>query len=132
MANEEELRTWATVLMLSGGDMVLSDNLSTLNDRGREIIRKALAFRLYAPAVPVDLLDCPGAPPSTWIGEKDGSKVLALFNWSEGLGEFVLGKQMPGITQTKALDFWSGEEINVDAGTSIRLAPHGVKLLIFK
>jgi hypothetical protein len=66
------------------------------------------------------------------MGEKDGAKVLALFNWTEGLSDFTLGRQMPGITCAKALDFWSGEEINVDAGTSIRVAPHGVKLLIFK
>jgi alpha-galactosidase len=132
MANEEELKTWATVLLLSGGDMVLSDNLSTLNGRGREIIRKTIEARLDVPAVPVDLFDCPGAPPTTWIGGKDGSKVLALFNWSEGLCEFVLGRQIPGITRAKALDFWNGEELIVDPSTCIRLNPHSVKLLVIE
>lgn len=54
--NAVEAETWANLVVFSGGDIMLGDRLSMLNDRGLDIVYNHLQPHRYA-AVPLDLGD---------------------------------------------------------------------------
>lgn len=54
--NAMEAETWANLVVFSGGDIMLGDCLSMLNEKGLEIVYSHLQPHLYA-AVPLDLGD---------------------------------------------------------------------------
>lgn len=54
--NAIEAETWANLVVFSGGDIMLGDRLSMLNEKGLEIVYDHLQPHMYA-AVPLDLGD---------------------------------------------------------------------------
>jgi hypothetical protein len=92
VATESELRVLATMIALTGGDFILGDRLSTLNDRGRAIIATAASAHCDRCAVPQDMWEraCVGEPAAIWRGARDGAPVLGVINWSDAPRAFDL------------------------------------------
>ncbi|MGQ9552636.1 MAG: glycoside hydrolase family 36 protein [Anaerolineae bacterium] len=75
---ENESRCWATMVLLSGGPITLSDRLSRLNEVGWRQIRTVFDYFNGEAAIPLDLLD--NAPPRVWYRPGE-MPLLAIFNW---------------------------------------------------
>jgi hypothetical protein len=81
--NDTEVQAYAQLVLMSAGDVMLSDHLPALTESGRSIIRTVLQHRLTRPAVPLDLFHGHGHLPSVWLAEEPGHWMLGLFNWEE-------------------------------------------------
>ncbi|MDB5098301.1 MAG: hypothetical protein JWM80_2722 [Cyanobacteria bacterium RYN_339] len=121
-----EVETWATVVALSGGMVLLSDDLAKLEPARAAIIPRLLP-PLGLPARPHGpLID--GVPTRLRLA-KGERELLALFNWRAEAAEesYDLGS----VGRWHALDLWSGAHHGPVGGT-LRLGltpPHGTRLL---
>jgi len=121
----DEMRTLATIIALSGGMVLNSDNLSELSDERREVI--SMLLPVYGKsAVPLDLFAANGMPR---LFELDcGShQMLGVFNWEEQSAQVTV--PLPEAA-THVFDAWSQEYLGLQR-ESIRLSipSHGCVLL---
>jgi hypothetical protein len=88
-----EARTWATILGLYGGSVILGDNMITLSPERKEVINKILPLYIQA-AKPLDFLqqEIPGIMVLNIDREDESWKVVCLINYTDK-------------TETKRLDF---------------------------
>ncbi len=116
-----EAQTWAACVMLTGGNMILSDRLSVLNSDGMEIIRKAFENRSEVPATPVDQFVSDLA--AQWVQE---NKHYVL-NWLDTEQSFDVD------ADTDMYELWSEKTLTPQNGKiHITLAPHASAVLIKK
>ena len=106
---EMEARTYAFLIHLSGGDVILGDSLEKLKPAGIEIVRRVLQPR-SGPSIPVDLFESEQDLPRIWVNRGDIDTLVGLFNWSDKTSRIHFDQsdyRIPG----KAFDFWTGKEI---------------------
>jgi alpha-galactosidase len=132
---EQEVRAQVTLLGLSGGTLMLSDDLDTLSAS-----RRAMAALLFPPLLEgvdtIDLLD--RSMPETVIAPMARRwgrwRLLGLFNWEDEPVERTLPDGIP-FDQRKAyhlVDFWDRRYFRMKPGSRrpvLHLDPHGVVLL---
>ena len=125
-----EARTLTTVLGMSGGAVVLSEDMPALKkDRAR--LLKLLLPPAGRSAVPLDIIDLD--PPEILHLSTDRCELLAFINWSDeersiavGLGELGLKTPSRGFY---AFEFWSERcERYRHGNLSFKLAPHACAL----
>ena len=121
-ASYEELRTWLTVVCLTGGSIFLSDSIQRLNGLGHETLEKLLAMPAVA-AKPVDLLS--DGPPAVWVGDSEGRRFVGIINWADEERDVALPEGV--VLPEGGRDLWSGA--CVAAGGEVRLAPHSSVLV---
>ena len=63
--------------------------------------------------------------------DKDGKRVIALFNLSDEDREISLDLAKYGFESGKATELWTKEEYTADKVLSLTVAPHGVKIVRF-
>jgi len=107
--NETEARTWALLVHLSGGDVVLGDSLPRLHPQAVAMIQRVLRPRQRA-AVPVDLFVSEQDLPRVWISRGDEDTVVGLFNWSDHSARLDFDPAEYGL-EGEALDFWTDEPV---------------------
>jgi alpha-galactosidase len=119
---EAETRFLATAIAISGGMVVLSEDLAALPE-ARVAMARTLLPSTGITARPLDFEDGPIA--STWRAEiGDGRALLAVLNWSDEPRWLTQGDILgPGET---AFDFWRGKLAGMG---DILLAPHDAVLL---
>lgn len=81
-----EAKTWCAALLMAGSSVFLGDDLSKLNERGLELVRKTVAAADFVPAVPV--LDGDRIP-AVWRKEN----WLYVFNFTGEQREFTLSAE---------------------------------------
>ena len=132
---EVEVRTQGTLIALSGGSLMLSDDLDSLSPE-----RRAMASLLFPPMLEgidtVDLFD--SSMPETVIAPMARRwgrwRLLGLFNWGDETVERTLPEVM-AFDERKAyhiVDFWEQRYFRMNAGGRrpvLHLNPHGVVLL---
>lgn len=107
--NSIEAETWANLVVFSGGDIMLGDRLSMLNDKGLEIVYKHLQPHMHA-AVPLDLGDREVS--EVWYDSYTSS--LLIVNTEDALRKIIVdfaqyGISLPGsITCDKAYIYQNG------------------------
>jgi hypothetical protein len=104
--NEAEARAYALLVHLSGGDVILGDQLELLKPLGVEILQRVLRPRPRA--VPVDLFDSEQDLPRIWISRADQDTLVGLFNWAEKPARLYFDPAAYGLQGTPR-DFWTGE-----------------------
>jgi alpha-galactosidase len=119
----DEVQTLATVVAMSGGMTLDSDDLTRLPPERRRMLARLLSLRGEA-AVPLDLLER-DVPQVLW---RAADRLLAVFNWADREANVTAPLPVPS---ARLADFWTG----VDAGTAretatFRLPPHASKLLV--
>lgn len=115
----DEARSWAACVMLTGGNMNLSDRLTMLNAEGLAIIEKALTHRSDIAAEPLDqfMEDYP----CVW---RQGER-LYVINWHDDARTFML----PCTRETKEL--WTDTLYAPTDGTlTLTLKPHESVILL--
>lgn len=132
---ENEVRTQVTLLGLSGGTLMLSDDLDNLSSE-----RRAMAALLFPPMLEgmdtIDLFD--HSMPETMIAPMARRwgrwRLLGLFNWGEEPVERTLPETMT-FDERKAyhiVDFWERHYFRMKPGSRrpvLHIDPHGVVLL---
>jgi hypothetical protein len=115
--NQREAQTYALLVLLAGGDVMLGDHLPALTSSGRDLIQRVLKNRLTRPAVPVDLFDSHEGMPSLWLADEPDHWLLGLFNWEEDPREFHVDLAKYGAAATKAIrSFWDDQAIDLKNG----------------
>jgi alpha-galactosidase len=132
---EHEVRAQVTLLGLSGGALMLSDDLDDLSPA-----RRAMAALLFPPLLEgIDTVDLfSRSMPETVIAPMARRwgrwRLLGLFNWQDEPVERTLPEVMP-FDERKAyhiVDFWDHRYFRMKAGSRrpvLHLDPHGVVLL---
>ncbi len=132
--NLQEVKAYAMLVYLSAGDIMLSDDLNTLNETGLEIIRKILSKPLKNAAIPMDLFDYHDALPAVWFSKEEEFSLIALFNWHEDHRNIAIDLADYGIaSQVDIIDFWEDTQIHADNGElTVQLPARSCKALIVK
>lgn len=119
----DQARMWASLIVLSGGVVFISERLHELPPERLDIIKKAMPVyrnpgKGYAFGRPMDLLE--NDPPEFWNLEvrKEFGKwnVVGLFNWSDQPREKVINLKLLGLeskTPFAAYDFWEGRYLGI-------------------
>lgn len=123
----EQAEVLALAIHLSGGDMILSDALAKLNEKGIDILRHVLeAPRVTDRASWVNLLS-PGSELMPVVQSPiDGGYILGLFNLDDHACVHHV-KLEAGVT---VIDFWKGESVDVVEEMTIDLPPRSAIGLI--
>jgi hypothetical protein len=119
-----EAQTLLSLVLISGGAVNLSDDLTKLNAAGLDLIRRTVSAERGGAGVALDLFSA--EHPSCWTQPlREGRRVL-LVNWSDESRELAF----PGIVDGAARDFWTGEPVRIRGGRLVRsLAPHACLLV---
>ncbi len=128
----QEVRTWASLVILSGGLVNLSDPVMNLNEQGLAVIRTVMAYAGGNAARPMDL----SSPVPQVLLRCDGSRyLLGLFNWSYNSERVVTAKNGQGIPLPQSgelRDVWSDEIIRAEDDTlSVQLPPRHSRLFVW-
>ena len=105
-----EARTYALLVHLTGGDVVLSDPLQQLHPQGRQILR-AVSTPRTAAAIPVDLFDSEQDLPRIWISRTDTDTLVGIFNWSDKPTRIQFDPTRYGLRGTPS-EFWTGQPVS--------------------
>lgn len=121
---EDEVHSLATVIGLSGGMVLDSDNLTRLSEDRRRII--SLLLPPYGrSATPLDLFQ--SEMPGLFELDCAGHKLLAVFNWKDD--PVTVDVPLPS-AGTHVFEVWSQEYLGVHRDRiSSDIPAHGVKLL---
>ena len=125
-----EAQVLLSLVIINGGAVNLSDKLTTLNDRGLDLIRRTVAAPRGGAPLPLDLFS--SERPSYWLQPTATGFRTLLINWSEKPAELSLDLTPHGIHAVKARDFWTDATVRItDNRVTARLAPHWCQLLEF-
>ena len=121
-ATDAELRTWLTMVRLTGGQVNLADSISRLNTYGIDLLAKLFPPLTGQPQA-LDLFE--NNPPRMWLNRSDTESWLGLFNWSDEPRpiELPTGLELP----QQAVDWWTDQPVRLTPQTI--LPPHGSVLV---
>jgi len=127
-----EVQAYALLVYLSGGDLVLGDDLTQLNAKGVEILRKVLATPSTKAATPVDLFGRHDSLPSLWAKEEEDFYFIGVFNWGEDPKDCeILLHEVTGGSPRRITTFWDGRQIHpTDNAIDLTLPPRSCEGLI--
>lgn len=123
----EEARVWATVVALSGGPILINEELERLSPERRELIRQVLP-PVGLGLVPEDFFEYPLC--SQVYVEHEDARITAVFNWGETEEDRTLALAEPVL----AFDCWSKEFLGqfTEKLPLKTMAPHSVCALYLK
>jgi hypothetical protein len=128
-----EVRSWASLVILSGGVVNLSDRIAILNDAGLEVIRTVLNHCGGEAARALDLEQ----PIPRVLMQIDGDDCrLGIFNWDNDLACRITVSKSQGIPfpgSATITDIWSGEKVDIGSGgVVVELPPRHSRLFHWK
>ena len=123
----EEARTLLGLVVISGGAVNLSDDLTKLNAEGLDLLRRTVAAPRGAAGVPLDLFRSPR--PAQWLQRTSAGWRVLLVNWSDEPCEIALDLRAIGIDAERGRDFWTDAAIKVRDGVLSRPLPPHTSLL---
>lgn len=131
--NTKEIMVYALLVYLSAGDIMLGDDLCSLNKKGVDIIKKVIERPLTKAAVPVDIFESHEGLPCIWRAEEKDFAVVGVFNWEEDESEFVVDISELGLKSSSGIKtFWGNEEITPEDGiVSLIMPPRSGEALVF-
>lgn len=114
-ATLNEVQVWATIQIISGGPLILSDRLVMLNKKAKDIISKVFANHRFSSFVPLDIMD--NSAPRLWARLSERNKqskskydMLAIFNWfDESQTVDVSGRELPKLWY----DVWQDKPVTL-------------------
>lgn len=116
-----ETQVWCTLVILSGGSVILGDHFGKLNNMGRRLISTVMQYVSDTSGQPLDLFD--GGIPQKW---RCGS-LYAFFNWQDEPEEI---RHRLDNKVAHGREIWSGESLRfIDSVYCETIAPHSVRLI---
>jgi len=129
-----EVQSLTSVIALTGGALLLSDNLPAL-PKERVEIAKLLIPVINAPCKVIDLYEkhLPGNLCVDLYGPAGDWKLICLFNWQDETQRKVIDLEYWGLDSRRqyiAREVWTGNIFNLRNGMCFEgIPPHGVRLL---
>lgn len=109
--NKKEVEILLSLVLVSGGAINLSDDITKLNKDGLELARKTLSAEVGESGIPLDLFS--SEKPSVWVQKlKSGKARLLFINWENKAREFsfdLTKNNMENLGST--LDFWNNKKV---------------------
>ena len=125
--NLNEQRVLLSLVLMTGGAVNLSDDLTKLNEKGLELARKTVSAESGFCTRPLDIFEL--ELPVYWTQKlKKGGRVLVI-NWEDAAQEIPLdwNQLAPGVNEVR--DFWNSR--TEKCPERIALEPHSCKLWEF-
>ncbi|NLY00381.1 MAG: alpha-galactosidase [Rhodopirellula sp.] len=119
---EDETKTYALLILATGGEVMLSDNLCELNDKAKGLLRTVLAGLLDAPAQPVDFMTRHDTLPRLLIGKKGSRRLLIALNLGDTSDTITVSPAQLGLAGD-ATDFWTGRTLRASDGQLLLQLP---------
>jgi len=128
-----EVQSLASAISLSGGAVLLSDDMSKLSEDRLKLAQSLLPVMPPNPQIP-DLFEKSMPAKMRQVLQTPAGKrqVIALFNWLDEPQDLALEMNAFGLGGQSWLmrEFWTGEWANVDSDYVFRAVPaHGVRLV---
>jgi alpha-galactosidase len=122
---QDEMRSLATVIAMSGGMVLDSDRLPKITDARRDVI--SLLLPVYGKAaIPVDLFQTPDVARILSL-DCGTHRMLAVFDWADEASDVNI--DLPD-GKWHAFDLWTEEWLGLGEGTlPLSLSPHGCAFL---
>lgn len=120
---DAENRTFATVVMATGGAMIMSDKLPLLQEYQLELLSYMFPINTQA-AIPLDLMES-NVPSILDLGKRQRTRIVALVNWSDAPKTFRLDTGKGHV-----FEFWSQNYYGL-AGEAMdfTIEPHGSRIV---
>ncbi len=119
-----EAEVWASIVLLSGGPVILGDRIGGLNASGRRMIETVLEHVSVNTAKPLDWGE--SSLPRQWLRDDGDSRLFAIFNWEDAP---AMIKPAPPCPSGPGLNIWSGAEVELNRGMELELPPRSVLLV---
>lgn len=131
-----EVQSLATAISLTGGAVLISDDMTRLSPERRKLAAALLPVLPPNPLVRDLFTNNMPAQLSQTLQNCEGEwKVIALFNWEDHPADLILKLSDWGLEKRSSLmrEFWTGEiAILDDQHTFKQVPPHGVRLLALR
>ncbi|MBU0478050.1 alpha-galactosidase [bacterium] len=129
LKTEHEARVWASLTLVAGGSMVLSDRLSMLNRKGINLIKTVVENATGTAGHPLDFLH--KGMSRIWFSENKSEYLIGIFNWSDRKAVIKPGNflRKKGIHLKKAYELWSKKILSLDA---VKLGPRDARVFKIK
>lgn len=126
LAHEAEVLL--SIVIITGSSINLSDNLTELNARGLDLIRRTVSADIGGSGIPLDLFQ--HSLPSYWLQKvKDYHRAL-LVNWSDEEQEMTMDLAQHNLSPASAVNFWNDQPVAINNGElSCVLKPHSCLLV---
>jgi len=130
MFTAAEARMWASLVLLSGGIVTMSDRMGALNEVGMEIVEKTCRLASESSGEPAFPLDWHQEMPTSALRDQPEAPMLGLFNWSEESLR-PLTTDLPGAyAEMLWEDVWTGRRLRSAELREVVLEPHHGMLLM--
>lgn len=121
-----EAQLWASVIIMCGGAVTLSDRMDGLNEAGLGIVRTLLEHGGGAAALPLDLFE---PMPRIWRKRRAGETWLMLANWDdEGVRRIAVPDDAGVAEGAELVEVWTGERTRFRRGMAVEIPAHGHRL----
>ncbi len=126
-----EARTLLSLVLISGGAVTFSDDLTRLNARGLDLVRRTAAAERGGAGLPLDLFSA--THPGFWLQRLgSGGMRLLLVNWEDEPQTLSFDLRDRDIPDGRPHDFWTDEPVAVRHGhLTADLPPHACRLVDF-
>lgn len=136
--SEHEVQTLATVIALSAGSLIVSDDLPALDSQRVRWLAKLLP-PMARHAIAIDWFDevYPSNLVLPLVDESGERNLVAFLNWSDKprlIRSFLDGLRLPYAKAYHAVDFWQARYTRVepDSNDSLEIPAHGVRLIALR
>ena len=126
-----EARTLLSLVLISGGAVNLSDDLTKLNAKGLDLARRTVAAERGAAGIALDLFSA--KHPQYWTQRLERGQRILLINWEDRPRTLSLDLNGQNMAGNQARDFWTDKPVLVRGGRlTCDLEPHGCRLVEFQ
>lgn len=131
-ATRSELEIWLSLVLVSGGVINLSDDLTKLNASGLELLRRTVSAVRGRNGMALDLFT--SELPGFWRQDlPDGGRRVLAINWSGEPCLFDVAPALAGGQWRQVRDFWRDAAVNMNELTrSFTLSPHHCRMFELK
>lgn len=120
-----QARTWTNLVMISGGNVFLSDKLTALNEKGLELLHTAVQYKAESSARPVYLGNELRA--SLWVSDE----AALVINWSGEEKSFTVKESLIPFDTQNAINIHTKEKIRfTDGNLKLNLSPYDSFMII--
>ncbi len=123
-----EARTLLGLVIISGGAVNFSDDLTKLNSAGLNLLRRTAAAERGDAGVPLDLFEA--ELPGYWLQRTARGHRVLMINWEDKAVELSLDLGKLGIACGEAMDFWTGRRVAVRRLRITRSLPPRSSILV--
>ncbi len=119
---DAENRTFATVVMATGGAMIMSDKLPLLEEYQLKLLSYMYPINKQA-AIPLDLMES-NVPSILYLGKRHRTDIYALVNWSDAARTLKIPANNGHV-----FEFWTQSYRGMGCD-SFEIEPHGARIVL--